>query len=133
MTPELVEFKQLGDDRGNLIAVESGRSVPFTIERAYYIYNTADGVERGFHAHKALTQVAVAVAGSCDMILDDGNAEVSVPMDSPGKGVLIAPGVWHYMKSFSPDCVLLVFADAHYDESDYIRDYGEFKQWLKER
>lgn len=133
MTPELVEFKQLGDDRGNLIAVESGRSVPFTIERAYYIYNTAAGVERGFHAHKALTQVAVAVAGSCEMVLDDGDQEVAVLLDSPIRGLLIRPGCWRVMKNFSSDCVLLVFADAHYDESDYIRDYGEFKQWLKER
>lgn len=130
MIPLIIDFRPLGDSRGHLVAIEAESAVPFPVRRVYYIYGTRRGVERGFHAHKALRQVAVAVAGSCEMLLDDGSSECSVFLDSQTQGVLIEPGVWHYMRKFSPDCVLLVLADQHYDESDYIRDYGDFKQWV---
>ena len=130
MKPTIIHFKPLGDDRGHLVVVESGKSIPFDIQRVYYIYGTGEGVERGFHAHKALNQVAVAISGSCDMVLDDGKDKVTVHLNSPTEGVLIGPGMWRVMSNFSKDCVLLVFADAHYDESDYIRDYDEFIGWI---
>ena len=131
MKPTLINFKPLGDERGSLIAVEAEKSVPFPIRRAYYIFGTKEGVERGFHAHKALNQVAVAVTGSCEMILDDGESEAVVVLDSPEQGVLIGPGMWRVMRNFTPDCVLLVLADQHYDEADYIRDYDQFTDWIK--
>ena len=130
MNPTIINFKPLGDDRGHLVAVESGNSIPFDIQRVYYIYETAEGVDRGFHAHKALQQVAVAISGSCDMVLDDGNDKVTVHLNSPTEGVLIGPGMWRVMNNFSKDCVLLVFADAHYDEADYIRNYDKFTSWI---
>lgn len=123
---EYIELQALGDSRGGLVVAEAQRHIPFEVKRVYWIHGTQSGVERGFHAHKALHQVAVAVSGSCDMILDDGKTQETVRLDSPEKGVLVGPGVWHYMKNFTADCVLLVFADAHYDESDYIRDYDAF-------
>ena len=126
MLGELIGIPQLGDERGSLSVVEGGKLVPFEIKRVYYIYGTKLGVERGFHAHKALQQLAVAVSGSCDMVLDDGVQKKTVRLDSPARGVRIGPGVWRVMKNFTPDCVLVVFADAHYDEADYIRDYDEF-------
>lgn len=129
MIPTLINFKPLGDERGSLIAIEAEKSVPFAVRRVYYIFGTKEGVERGFHAHKALNQVAVAVTGSCEMVLDDGESETIVLMDSSEKGVLIEPKVWHFMRNFSPDCVLLVLADQHYDEADYIRDYEQFIEW----
>lgn len=131
MKPTLINFKPLGDERGSLIAIEAEKSVPFLIRRVYYIFGTKPGVERGFHAHKALNQVAVAVTGSCEMVLDDGETKTTVLLDSSEKGVLIGPGMWRVMKNFSPDCVLLVLADQHYDEADYIRNYDEFKEWVK--
>jgi dTDP-4-dehydrorhamnose 3,5-epimerase-like enzyme len=131
MTPTLINFKPLGDERGHLIAVEAEKSVPFQIRRVYYIFGTKEGVERGFHAHKNLQQVAISVTGSCEMVLDDGQSETTIIMEPLSRGVLIEPKVWHYMRNFSPDCVLLVFADQHYDESDYIRNYDEFKTWIK--
>ena len=132
MKPTLINFKPLGDDRGVLISIEAEKSVPFKVRRVYYIFATKEGVERGFHAHKALNQVAVAVAGSCEMVLDDGESETSVLLDSAQTGVLIGPGVWRVMRNFSSDCVLLVLADQHYDETDYIRDYNEFKGWVNQ-
>ena len=132
MKPTLINFKPLGDDRGVLISIEAEKSVPFKVRRVYYIFATKEGVERGFHAHKALNQVAVAVAGSCEMVLDDGDCETSVHLDSAQTGVLIGPGVWRVMRNFSSDCVLMVLADQHYDEADYIRDYKEFKGWVNQ-
>ena len=114
------------DARGKLVAIEGGIDIPFAIARAYYVYATPEGVERGFHAHKQLRQFAVAVSGSCTMLLDDGHARRDVRLDDPGAGVLIEAMTWHEMRDFSDDCVLLVLADAHYDEGDYIRDYDRF-------
>ena len=108
------------------MVAEAQRHIPFEVKRVYWIHGTQPGVERGFHAHQALQQVAVAVSGSCEMVLDDGKNSVSVSLDSPTSGVVIEPGVWHYMKNFTFDCVLVVFADAHYAESDYIRNYHDF-------
>jgi dTDP-4-dehydrorhamnose 3,5-epimerase-like enzyme len=81
---------------------------------------------RGFHAHKQLHQVCVCVAGSVRISLFDGRREESVVLDSSAKGLLIGPGLWREMHDFSPDCVLMVFADAEYDEADYIRDRAQF-------
>src|SRR5690554_4837494 len=119
-------FPPLGDDRGSLVALEAEKTVPFEIKRVYYIFGTQQGVARGFHAHKQLKQVAVCVTGKCRMILDDGRNKEEVWLDSPTKGLLIGDLVWREMHDFSEDCVLLVLASEHYDESDYIRDYDEF-------
>ena len=119
-------FRLLGDERGSLIAVEARKDVPFNIARVYYIFGTKAGVERGFHAHKTLLQVAVAVRGTCTMMLDDGTEKVEIALDDPAHSVRIDPMIWHEMKNFSEDCVLLIFADQAYDESDYIRNYEAF-------
>lgn len=123
----LINFPALGDERGALVALEANRQIPFDILRVYYIYGTAQGVARGFHAHKALKQVAVCLKGSCRFVLDDGNARVEVLLDNPAQGLLIDSLMWREMYDFSEDCVLMVLANQLYDELDYIRDYGEFK------
>lgn len=128
---QLISFPPLGDDRGSLVALESQQSIPFDIKRVYYIFGTQQGVARGFHAHKQLKQVAVCVTGRCRMVLDDGNQREEVWLDSATKGILIEDMVWREMHDFSEDCVLLVLASEHYDESDYIRDYTEFTEKTK--
>jgi dTDP-4-dehydrorhamnose 3,5-epimerase-like enzyme len=123
-----INFPALGDERGELVSLEIGleKTVPFEIKRVYYIYRTAEGVSRGYHAHKDLKQVAICVSGKCKMILDSGSGREEVWLDMPTKGLLIESMVWREMHDFSDDCVLLVLASEHYDESDYIRDYQEF-------
>lgn len=121
-----VNFPALGDDRGSLVALEGNKTIPFDIKRVYYLFATQPGVARGFHAHKALKQVAVCVTGKCKMLLDNGTEKTEIWLDSPIKGVVIDPMVWHEMHDFSPDCVLLVLASEYYDELDYIRDYENF-------
>ena len=121
-----IEFPPLGDDRGSLVAMEGNKTVPFDIKRLYYIFGTQPGVARGFHAHKALKQVAVCVTGKCRILLDNGIEKADVWLDSPARGIVIREMVWREMHDFSPDCVLLVLASEHYDEGDYIRNYKDF-------
>lgn len=123
---KLIEFPMLGDERGSLLSLESNKNIPFDIKRVYYIFNTANGISRGFHAHKALKQVAIAVSGSCRFVLDDGGDKADVILDMPTKGLLIESFMWREMHDFSDDCVLMVLADQLYDESDYIRNYEDF-------
>ena len=123
-----IDFQSLGDERGSLVAVEIGmeKVVPFDIKRVYYIYQTGEGVSRGFHAHRNLKQVAICLAGKCRMVLDNGNKREEIWMSSPTRGLLIESMVWREMHDFSRDCVLLVLASEHYAESDYIRNYDIF-------
>lgn len=123
---QLIDLPSLGDSRGSMISIEEERNVPFKIKRVYYIYGTESHTSRGFHAHKALQQLAVCVAGKCRMVLDDGSSKESVWLDSPSKALLIGNNIWREMHEFSPDCVLLVMASEYYDEADYIRDYSSF-------
>ncbi|MBQ4677650.1 WxcM-like domain-containing protein [Aeromonas hydrophila] len=126
MQIKLIPLQAHGDDRGSLIALEEGKNIPFPVKRVYYLFNTKEGVRRGFHAHKTLKQVAIAVRGSCYFVLDDGNERAEVLLDNPAQGLLIESFMWREMYDFSEDCVLMVLADQLYDESDYIRDYTLF-------
>lgn len=125
-----IEFNQHGDERGQLFVAESLRSIPFDVKRIYYLTNTAADLPRGFHAHKKLEQVAVCVAGKCKMVLDNGTEKADIWLDTPSKAVRIEPMIWHEMHEFTEDCVLLVFASDYFDESDYIRDYKNFRELL---
>lgn len=126
-----LEFASLGDDRGQLFALESARSIPFEIKRVYFMTGMRPDLPRGFHAHRALRQVVVCVSGKCRMILDDGEQRDSVWLDSPARGLLIERNLWREMHDFSDDCVLMVLASEYYDEADYIRSYAEFRQAVK--
>jgi len=130
-TNELMQFAVMGDERGSLVALQANDNIPFVIQRVYYLANTKPGVSRGFHAHRQLKQMAICVAGRCRMVMDDGISRVEYWLDAVDKGILIPQMVWHEMHDFSSDCVLLVLADAHYDESDYVRSYAEFKEIIE--
>jgi dTDP-4-dehydrorhamnose 3,5-epimerase-like enzyme len=120
-----VSLIRRGDDRGGLIAIEECE-VGFPIKRVYFVYETLPDVARGFHAHRLLQQVVVAVTGSCRFVFDDGVRRESVMLDDPTRSLVVESMVWHEMHDFSPGCVLAVLASAEYDESDYIRDYDDF-------
>jgi dTDP-4-dehydrorhamnose 3,5-epimerase-like enzyme len=129
MTSAIVQFVDIpkrGDARGSLSVAELGGALPFPVRRVYWIHGTTPGVSRGFHAHKKLRQLCVCVAGSVRLSLFDGRREESVVLDSSAKGLLIGPGLWREMHDFSTDCVLMVFADSEYEESDYIRSKEDF-------
>ena len=123
---KLIQFKSLGDDRGQLISLETNKNIPFEIKRVYYIYDTLAGVRRGFHAHKQLEQVLVCTYGSCHILLDDGKTKQTVKLDRPDQGLYVGTMLWREMYDFSPNCILTVLASELYSEEDYIRDYELF-------
>lgn len=126
-------FQQHGDERGQLVALEENRDIPFKIKRVYYIYDTGKGVHRGFHAHKSLEQILICIHGSCKILLDNGNEKKIVPLEKPYEGLYVSNDLWREMYDFSSDAVLMVLASEYYDESDYIRDYDEFLRYVRER
>lgn len=125
-----INFQKHGDDRGMLVALEKDKEVPFDIKRVYYIYDTLTDVRRGFHSHKNLKQILICVHGSCKIHLDNGLETAEVLLDKPHEGLFIEHNIWREMYDFSKDAVLLVLASELYDESDYIRDYRKFKEFV---
>lgn len=119
-------FPIKGDSQGSLIAIEALKEIPFEIKRVYYIFGIKKGIDRGHHAHKSLQQILICVNGSCTIVLNNGKECCEIILSKPNIGLYIGPGMWHEMKDFSPDAVLLALASDWYDESDYIRDYSEF-------
>ena len=126
-------FQPHGDDRGQLIALEEMKDIPFKIKRVYYMYDTVEGVRRGFHAHKSLEQILICIHGSCKILLDNGSEKKIVPLEKPYEGLYIANDMWREMYDFSPDAVLMVLASDYYNEEDYIRNYDEFIKFVKEK
>lgn len=120
------DFTSHGDERGQLVALEERKDYPFSVKRVYYLYDTKQGVRRGYHAHKCLEQILVCVSGSCKIHLDNGYEQEEVLLDRPTLGLYVGNNMWREMYDFSPDAVLLVLASQLYDEADYIRDYNEF-------
>ena len=122
----ILEFNDLGDERGKLVVIEENDSIPFDIKRVFYIYGSDSTVVRGKHANRISQFVLVNVAGSSKVRITDGNEEFIVELNRPMMGVYIPPMVWKDMYDFSADSVLLVLASTHYDGKEYIRDYDEY-------
>ncbi|MEO3678968.1 FdtA/QdtA family cupin domain-containing protein [Rheinheimera sp. FR7-31] len=120
-----VSLQSIGDGRGDLIAIEGKKTVPFAIARVYYL-TQLNGHARGFHAHKKLKQLVVCLHGSCKFVLDDGKCREEIVLDRPDTALFVGNMIWREMSDFKDDCVLMVLADARYDEADYIRDYEHF-------
>ena len=132
MISKLDEFKVLGDDRGQLVALEAKKQIPFDVKRVFYIYGTQEGVPRGNHSHYKTKQFLVAVNGSCKVTLDNGKDKEIFDLNKPNLGLFQDALIWGSMHDFSSDCILLVLADAYYEDSDYIRDYDTFLEVLKQ-
>ena len=133
MEIKMYTFEPHGDARGQLVAVEANKDIPFEVKRVYYMYDTTPGVARGHHAHKELEQILICVHGSCKILLDNGKEKETVVLDEPNKGLYISSDMWRVMYDFSPDAVLMVMASTYYEESDYIRDYDEFLKYVESR
>lgn len=123
--------RQHGDSRGQLVSLEKMKEIPFEIKRVYYIYDTLPNVRRGFHAHKTLKQLLMCVHGSCKILLDNGHEKEVVLLDTPYEGIFVNGLIWREMFDFSSDAVLMVLASEIYDESDYIRNYETFLEYVK--
>jgi dTDP-4-dehydrorhamnose 3,5-epimerase-like enzyme len=130
MDIKIIDIPKIKDTRGNLAIVEND-TVPFSIKRVYYLYDVPSDAYRGGHAHIKLQQFLVALSGSFEVVLDDGNNKTTVMLNKPDKGLLIPTGVWRELQNFSSGSVCLVLASDEFDETDYIRDYQEFKNSKK--
>lgn len=126
MNYKLINLKVHGDSRGKLIALEGNRDIPFEIKRVYWIFDTLPDEDRGFHAHKNMEQIIVAMDGACQFVLDDGKTRETVWLNRPDVGLYIGKNMWREMRHFSYGCKLMILASKHYDEKEYIRDYDEF-------
>jgi dTDP-4-dehydrorhamnose 3,5-epimerase-like enzyme len=109
-----------------LTFIEGGHHIPFEIQRVYYLYDVPGGSERGGHAHKELHQFIIAMSGSFDVILDDGENKKRIHLNRSYNGLYVCPMIWRELDNFSSGSVCMVLASNYYDEADYYRDYAEF-------
>lgn len=124
----ILNFNDLGDERGKLVVVEGARDIPFEIKRVFYIYGSDSEVVRGQHANRESEFVLINVGGTSKVRIDNGYSEVVIELDKPMMGLYIPTMVWKDMYDFSEDSILLVLASTHYDGAEYIRDYEEYKK-----
>lgn len=124
---KLIEFDELGDERGNLVVAEGeSKLVPFAINRIFYIYGSDSQVVRGKHANKKTKFILINVSGTSKVRLDNGEETRVIELNKPKMGLYIDTMLWKDMYDFSPDSVLLVLASEHYDPDEYIRDYDSY-------
>ena len=124
-------FQTHGDPQGTLVAIEGSHEIPFPIRRVYYIYGISQDAVRGCHAHKQLQQVLICVHGSCKVMLDNGKERKVLVLDQPNEGVYIPNATWREVYDCSSDTILLVLASDFYHESDYIRTYDDFLDYVR--
>lgn len=128
---KIVELPKIDDPRGSLTFIEADRHIPFSFQRVYYLYDVPGGAERGGHAHKALHQLIIAMSGSFDIHLDDGLEKKTVHLNRSYYGLYVPPMIWREIDNFSSGSVCMVLASDYYDELDYYRDYGKFRDDVK--
>lgn len=128
---KIIELPKISDPRGNLTFIEGNQHIPFDIHRVYYLYDVPGGAERGGHAHKALSQLIVAMSGSFDVILDEGSEKKRFHLNRSYQGLYVCPMIWRELDNFSSGSVCMVLASNIYDESDYYRDYNEYLAVIK--
>lgn len=127
----LVNLPKITDVRGNLTFIEGGSHIPFDIQRVYYLYDVPGGAERGGHAHKNLQQLIIAMSGSFDVVLSDGNEKKRFHLNRSYFGLYVPTMLWRELDNFSSGAVCMVLASNRYDEEDYYRDYNEYLAALK--
>lgn len=129
---KIFNFSDLGDDRGRLVVVEGGKTIPFEIKRVFYIYESDGSVIRGQHANRESEFVLINVAGKSKVKISNGKEEFIVELNKPMMGVYIPRMIWKDMYDFSADSVLLVLASTHYDGNEYIRNFDEYLEIVKD-
>jgi dTDP-4-dehydrorhamnose 3,5-epimerase-like enzyme len=125
---KIIELPKILDARGNLSFIESENHIPFKIERTYWIYDVPGGTVRGGHAFKEQHEFIVALSGSFDVVLDDGNEQQMFHLNRSYYGLYVPSMIWRQMKDFSTNSLAIVLASTFFDEADYIRDYDRFIQ-----
>ena len=129
--PRIIELPKFLDERGNLSFVENNTQIPFTIKRTYWLYDVPGGVNRGGHAEKNNEELIIAMSGSFDIIVDDGEEARTFTLNRSYYGLYIPKGAWREILNFSTNAIALEFGSIPYNEKDYIRDYNDFLAYVK--
>lgn len=126
MQTEIISLPKFEDPRGNLSFIEEEKHLPFKIERAYWIYDVPGGQIRGGHAFREQQELIVALSGSFDVVVDNGQVKQTFLLNRSYYGLYIHAGLWRQMQNFSTNALALVLSSTNYNENDYIHDYREF-------
>ncbi len=128
---ELIDLPKIHNRAGNITPVHANEDVPFDVKRIYYLYDMPGGESRGGHAHKNLHQLIVAASGSFEVVLNDGKETKHFILNRPYYGLLIVPGIWRELVNFSSGSICLVLASETYVESDYLRNYSDYLDFIR--
>lgn len=129
---EIIDLPKILDKRGNLSIIEEFKDIPFKIKRSYWIYDVPGGEMRGGHAYKRNQEFIVALSGSFDVVLDDGEYEKVFSLNRSYYGIYVPQGIWRKMQNFSTNALALVLSSTIYNPNDYILDYTEFIHYKKD-
>ena len=127
--PHIINLPKIEDPRGNLSFVEEENHIPFKIERTYWIYDVPGGQIRGAHAFKKQLELIIALSGSFDVTIDDGNEKKTFSLNRSYYGLYIPAGLWRQMENFSTNSLALVISSTPFSEDDYIREYPDFLKY----
>ncbi|MDL2215276.1 WxcM-like domain-containing protein [Dysgonomonas sp. OttesenSCG-928-M03] len=127
----LFDLPKMEDARGNLSFIEEGDQIPFNIARVYWIYDVPAGQKRGSHAFKTQQEIIIALSGSFDVVLNDGANKTKYHLNRAYKALYIPAKMWRSLENFATNSVCLVISSGHYDEDEYIRNFKQYKQFLK--
>ena len=130
MNYKIIDIPKINNAKGNIGVIEND-TIPFDVKRVYYLFDVPSGAKRGGHAHKKLKQVILAISGSFDVVLKDGNSKETITLNRPDKGLLIENNIWRELENFSSGSVCLVLASEEFSEDDYIRSYKEYLSFVK--
>lgn len=125
-TPQIIQLPKFLDARGNLSFVEQDNHIPFVIRRTYWLYDVPGGESRGGHAYKKNQEFIVALSGSFDVVIDDGNNKMVFTLNRSYYGLYVPKGLWREMQNFSTNSLALILSSTEFDMNDYIRDYDVY-------
>ena len=129
MEAKIINLPRIEDPRGNLSFIEEEKHVPFKIERTYWIYDVPGGQVRGGHAFKEQQELIVALSGSFDVMIDDGEVKHTFSLNRSYYGLYIPAGLWRQMQNFSTNSLAMVLSSTLFSETDYIREYNDFLKY----
>ncbi len=127
----IIDLPKIADPRGNLTVAEQMKNVPFGIARVYWTYDVPAGERRGGHAHRTCEEIIIAVSGSFDVEVFNGQEHATYRLNHPYQGLYVGTGIWRTLEDFSSGAVCLVLASELFDEDEYVYDYEEFLQLTK--
>lgn len=130
---KVIKLPKLKDKRGSLSFFENDNQIPFKIKRSYWICGIPQGEFRGSHAFRENKEFIIALSGSFDIVLNDGNKEKKYHLNKSNSGLFVNNLIWRYINNFSKNSVCLIVSSGYYDKADYIRDFQEFKSLINEK